>query len=63
METLDKDLDRRDTWLGIRRLKSEYKPQPYHRKTKDGKHIKMNNRAKKFEQMKTVAPAPILHKI
>ena len=26
------DLDIRDKWMGIRRLKSNYQPQPYHRK-------------------------------
>ena len=29
LKTLDKDLDTRDIWMGVRYLKSEYKPQPY----------------------------------
>ena len=45
LETLDKDLDCRDQWLGIRRIKTEYKPNPYHRSTKDGKHIRAEERA------------------
>ena len=42
--TMSKDLDIRDRWLGIRKLKEGYKPQPYHR-TKHGKHVNMNSRA------------------
>jgi len=32
IKTLDKDLDIRDKWLGIRQLKQEYQPNPYARK-------------------------------
>ena len=45
LETLDKDLDCTDQWLGIRQLKSEYKPNPYNRKTKEGIHIHRKERA------------------
>ena len=46
LETLDKDLDCRDQWMGIKRLKEQYQPNPYHRKTKEGTHIKKEERAK-----------------
>ena len=46
MKTIDKDLDCRDKWLGIRQLKSKYQPQPYHRQTIQGTQIKLKNRAK-----------------
>ncbi len=39
MQTIDKELDIRDKWLGITQLKTEYKPQPYHRSTQTGEHI------------------------
>lgn len=46
LKTLDKDLDSRDQWMGIRYLKSEYKPQPYHRKDKQGRHISKKKQSK-----------------
>ncbi len=36
METIDKDLDVRDKWSGIRELKTPYKPIPYSQRRKDG---------------------------
>ena len=45
MDTLSKDLDVRDRWLGIRQLKHGYQPQPYYRKDTTGNHIKYHNRA------------------
>lgn len=45
MRTIRKELDPRDRWMGIRRLKEGYKPQPYHRKTRQGEHIKLEQRA------------------
>ena len=39
IETVNKDLDIRDKWLGIKQLKKEYSPDPYHRKETDGSHI------------------------
>ena len=45
MTTIDKDLDVRDTWLGIRQIKSNYTPQPYHRINTQGSHIHHSNRA------------------
>ena len=47
MDTLDKDLDVRDKWLGIRQLKQEYQPHTYARTTKDGQHIPQKERAQK----------------
>ena len=47
IKTLDKDLDIRDKWLGIRQLKQEYQPNPYARKTKEGKHIPQHQRAQR----------------
>ena len=38
-------MDIRDKWLGIRQLKSEYKPQSYHRTNSTGEHIHHSNRA------------------
>ena len=45
IKTISKDLDIRDRWLGIRQLKQTYQPNPYARKTLDGKFIKQNERA------------------
>ena len=36
LDALDKDFDLRDKWLGIRQLKTEYRPQPYYRKDEKG---------------------------
>ena len=47
MDTLDKDLDVRDRWLGIRQLKPEYQPHTYARTIKDGQHIPQKERAQK----------------
>ena len=47
MDTLDKDLDIRDKWLGIRQLKQEYQPYTYARTTKEGHHIPQKERAQK----------------
>ena len=47
MDTLDKDLDVRDKWLGIRQLKQEYQPHTYARTTKEGYHIPQKERAQK----------------
>ena len=38
-------MDLRDKWLGIRQLKSEYQPNPYNRKRKNGTHIPLEKRA------------------
>ena len=45
ISTTNEHLDVRDTWLGIRHLKKGYTPQPYHRKTTEGKHIPLHERA------------------
>ena len=45
METLEKDLDVRDKWLGIKRLKSTYRPMPYDRNDETGKHVRKKERA------------------
>ena len=47
MDTLDKDLDIRDKWLGIRQLKQEYQPHTYARTTKEGHHIPQKDMAQK----------------
>ena len=47
LEALDKELDIRDRWLGIRELKGKYNPTPYHNKDTEGKHIKWKERAQK----------------
>ena len=39
LESVSKDLDLRERWLGIRELKRKYNPTPYHNKDKDGQHI------------------------
>ena len=44
METIDKDLDPREKWAGIRELRKQYKPIPYAQK-KDGRKIKTKDRA------------------
>ena len=38
-ESLDRDLDARERWMGIRRLKSDYKPQPFQRNDERGKPV------------------------
>ena len=48
MESVDKDLDVRSKWLGIRNLKTPYKPIPYCLKSEEnGRKI---NIAKKIKQ-------------
>ena len=44
-QIIDKDSDVRETWAGIRELKKPYKPIPYAQKTKDGRTIKITDRA------------------
>ena len=44
LEELDKDLDVRDQWLGIKGLKSTCTPIAFCRKDENGKHIPMNQR-------------------
>ena len=39
IDTLSSQLDSRDRWAGIRALRNEYQPNPYHRKKSDGSHI------------------------
>ena len=36
--------------MGIRQLKTRYKPQPYHRKTKIGEHVTYRDRAEKVAE-------------
>ena len=45
MNTIDKDLDIRDKWLGIRQLKKEYQPNPYARTNRKGTFIRQDQRA------------------
>ena len=39
LEMIDKDLDERDIWMGIRTMANEYKPRPYSRKRKNGEPV------------------------
>ena len=43
--TIDKDLDVRSKWAGIRQLKTPYKPIPHAQKRKDGTKIRVKDRA------------------
>ena len=43
--TIDKDLDVRSKWAGIRQLKTPYKPIPYAQKRKGGTQIRVKDRA------------------
>ena len=45
MRSVDKDLDVRYRWLGIKAMKNQYQPRTYHSKDKNGKHINMYRRA------------------
>ena len=45
LEAVSKDLDVRSQWLGLRQLKKTYTGNPFSRKTANGKHISMNQRA------------------
>ena len=45
LETVDKDLDIRDRWLGIRMLRKGYEPIPLAMKNAAGKHVPMPRRA------------------
>ncbi len=48
LKTITKELDVRERWAGIRRIKSKYQPQPYNRTDKySGKHIHMKQRAER----------------
>ena len=48
MSTLSADLDTRNRWIGIKALKKEYKPTPYHRKTKMGATVALEETAEAF---------------
>ena len=41
-------MDPRDKWMGIKQLKSEYRPQPYHRRDRAGRTIEANKTAEAF---------------
>jgi hypothetical protein len=45
LESISKELDIRDRWLGIKELKRKYTPTPYHNKDNHGLHIKHKQRA------------------
>ena len=45
LESISKDLDLRERWLGIRELKKKYTPTPFHNKDKYGIHIQYKRRA------------------
>ena len=41
-------MDLMDKWMGIRQIKGNHAPQPYHRRAhQSGEHVKMNDRASK----------------
>jgi hypothetical protein len=39
IESVSKELDLRERWLGIRELKRKYNPTPFHNKNAQGEHI------------------------
>ena len=45
IESVGRDLDERDRWMGIKSLRGNYSPQPYHMKGKHGEHIHWKQRA------------------
>ena len=45
MHTISSQLDIRDRWMGIRQLKQGYQPQPYYRRSREGKHVHYGSRA------------------
>ena len=47
INTLDKELNTRDRWMGNRHLKQENQPTPYARRTTEGEHITQKQRAQK----------------
>ncbi len=48
IKTIAKELDIRERWAGIRRLKSKFQPRPHNRTDKhSGLHIHMKQRAEK----------------
>ena len=49
LESVDKDLDLRDRYLGLRRLKGEYKPMPYCLKKEEGGEKRSVKKAEKAE--------------
>ena len=51
METIKNELDVRDRWAGIRRIKGKYQPMPYARQEKySGEHVHMSKRAEMAAQ-------------
>lgn len=32
-------MDIKDQWMGVKRLKTDYRPIPYQKKTKEGRHV------------------------
>ena len=45
MKEFEEDLDLRSKWMGLRMLRKGYSQAPYHRNNKEGRHIKMQDRA------------------
>ena len=51
METIKNELDVRDQWAGIRRIKGKYQPMPFARQEKYfGEHVHMSKRAEMAAQ-------------
>ncbi len=48
LKAINKDMDERERWMGLRNMKKGYQPQPYHRTEKGtGEHIHMKEEHKK----------------
>ena len=50
IRSVTKDMDPRERWMGIKSMKAEYKPQPYHRKDKSGQTINTHKKLRKHLQ-------------
>jgi len=50
LDTLRNDLDVKDKWMGLKKLKKKYVPIPYFRKTKEGVPIKRTEQAQKVAE-------------
>lgn len=62
LRSIRNDMDVRDKWMGIKRLRSDGKPQPYHRKDKQRNTIPADQTAEAFakhlEEIWTHMPIP-----
>ena len=60
MKTIHKDLDLRERWLGIRKLKKDFKPMPYYRRDIEGHSIPKHQQAQQIAELwaNTIWKAP-----